>query len=98
MQCNLTLFGRRVRCFDRPDRRRHAVILNLDEAAVFLGIDHTVEVWERHFGCPQRLDRGDGPGFAHEELTALRVALDTTFSIPAAVAVVRGTAWQRRAA
>jgi hypothetical protein len=75
------------------------VILTLDEAAVFLGIDPgTVEVWEQHFGCPQRLELGDGPGYAHEELTALRVALDTTFSIPAAVAVIRGSARQRRAA
>jgi hypothetical protein len=76
------------------------VILTLDEAAVFLGIaPGTVEVWEKHFGCPQRLELGDGPGYAHEELTALRVALDTAVSIPAAVAVIRGTAgWQRRAA
>ncbi len=75
------------------------MILTLDEAAVFLGIDPgTVEVWEQHFGRPQRLQLGDGPGYAHEELTALRVALDTTFSIPAAVAVVRGGARQRRAA
>ena len=77
------------------------MILTMDEAAVFLGIDpNTVEVWEQHFGCPQRLELERGqPGYAHEELTALRVALDTTFSIPAAVAVVRGTAArQRRAA
>ena len=76
------------------------MILTLDEAAVFLGIDPgTVEVWEQHFGCPRRLELGDRPGYAHEELTALRVALDTTSSIPAAVAVIRGTAvWQRRAA
>lgn len=75
------------------------MILTLDEAAVFLGIDPgTVEVWEHQFGCPQRLELGDGPGYAHEELTALRVALDTTFSIPAAVAVIRGSVRQRRAA
>ena len=74
--------------------------MTLDEAAVFLGIDPgTVEVWEQQFGCPQRLGLGDSSGYAHEELTALRVALDTTFSIPAAVAAIRGTArWQRRAA
>lgn len=77
------------------------MILTRDEAAVFLGIDpDTVEVWEQYFGCPQRLElERDQPGYAHEELTALRVALDTTSSIPAAVAVVRGTAArQRRAA
>ena len=75
------------------------MILTRDEAAVFLGIDpETVEVWEQHFGCPHRLGLGDSPGYAHEELTALRVALDTTFSIPAALAVVRGSARQRRAA
>ena len=77
------------------------MILTLDEAAVFLGIGpDTVELWEQYFGCPQRLDREqDRPGYAHEELTALRVALDTTSSIPAAVAVIRGTAGrQRRAA
>ncbi len=76
------------------------MILTLDEAAVFLGIaPGTVELWEKHFGCPQRLELGDRPGYAHEELTALRVALDTTSSIPAAVAVIHGTAdWQRRAA
>lgn len=77
------------------------MILNREEAAVFLGIDpDTVEVWEQRFGCPQRLELEYGrPGYAHEELTALRVALDTTFSIPAAVAAVRGTApAQRRVA
>ena len=69
------------------------MILTLDEAAVFLGIDpDTVELWEQHFGCPQRFElEHDRPGYAHEDLTSLRAALDTTSSIPAAVAVVRGT-------
>lgn len=75
------------------------MILTLDEAAVFLGINPTtVELWEHHFGCPRRLELHDGPGYAHEDLLALRVALDTTVSIPAAVAVVRGSARERRAA
>ena len=73
------------------------MILTPDEAAVFLGIKAgTVEVWEKHFGCPRRVGLGDGSGYAHEELTALRVALDTTSSIPAAVAVVHGAAARQR--
>ena len=75
------------------------MILRLDEAAVFLGINpNTVELWEHHFGCPVRLELRDGPGYAHEDLLALRVALDTTVSIAAAVAVARSSAQQRRAA
>lgn len=75
------------------------MILTVDEAAVFLGVEPgTVEVWEQHFGYPQRLELADGPGYAHEELTALRVALDTTPSIPAAIAVVRSGTGRRRAA
>ncbi len=69
------------------------MILTVEEAAVLLGVDpHTVTLWERRFGCPSRVQLShDQWGYAQEELIALRVELDATFSISAAVARVHAS-------
>jgi hypothetical protein len=74
------------------------MILTLEEAAVVLSVDpDTVRLWEQRVGCPTRLGVGDGRwGYVHDELIALRAALDTTLSIASAVAKVRGESTRGR--
>ncbi len=73
------------------------MILTVEEAAVMLGVKpDTVTVWDERFGCPTRLEFGGLSGYAHDELVALRNALDTTFSIASAVARTRAAATPAR--
>jgi hypothetical protein len=66
------------------------MILSPLEAAVLLGVDaETIEIWEERFGYPTRCTAGAEWGYAHEDLIALRIGLDTTFSVAQAVARAR---------
>jgi hypothetical protein len=67
------------------------MILTPKEAAVMLGVEpDTIAVWELRFGYPERRSVSpDQWGYASEDLIALRVGLDTTFSVAAAVARAR---------
>jgi hypothetical protein len=67
------------------------MILSPQEAAIMLGVEtDTIAVWELRFGYPERRNVGpDQWGYAHEDLISLRIGLDTTFSVAAAVARAR---------
>lgn len=66
------------------------MILPPQEAAVLLGVrPETISAWEFRFGCPRSRPMSDGGrGYDHADLVALRVALDETFSVAAAVSRV----------